>query len=71
MTRTLAIAGVVVVEMIRRKDVYVLWILTAVITLLLGSINLFGDPGIARYLKEACLSLIWICSCGNLRKRFV
>jgi len=62
MNKTLAIAGVVVVEMIRRKDVYVLWILTVVITLLLGSVNMFGDPGIARYLKEACLSLIWLCS---------
>jgi ABC-type transport system involved in multi-copper enzyme maturation permease subunit len=58
----LAVAGVVILEMIRRKDVYVLLFLTALITLLLGSVNLFGDASIARYLKEVCLTLIWICS---------
>ncbi len=58
----LAIAGVVILEMIRRKDVYVLLFLTALITLLLGSVNLFGDPHIVRYLKEVCLTLIWISS---------
>ncbi len=58
----LAVAGVVILEMIRRKDVYVLLFLTALITLLLGSVNLFGDPNIARYLKEVCLTLIWISS---------
>lgn len=59
---TLAVAGVVILEMIRRKDIYVLLFLTALITLLLGSVNLFGDPHIARYLKEVCLTLIWISS---------
>jgi len=58
----LAVAGVVILEMIRRKDMYVLLFLTALITLLLGSVNLFGDANIARYLKEVCLTLIWICS---------
>ncbi|MCI0539059.1 MAG: ABC transporter permease [Verrucomicrobiales bacterium] len=48
--------------MIRRKDVYVLLFLTALITLLIGSVNLFGDAKIARYLKEVCLTLIWISS---------
>ncbi len=57
-----AIAGLVIVEMIRRKDIYVLLFLTALITVLLGSMNLFGDPGIGRYLKEFCLLLIWISS---------
>ncbi len=58
----LAVAGVVILELIRRKDVYVLLILTALVTLLLGSVNLFGDANIARYLKEICLTLIWISS---------
>jgi ABC-type transport system involved in multi-copper enzyme maturation permease subunit len=58
----LAVAGVVILEMIRRKDVYVLLFLTGLITLLLGSVNLFGDANIARYLKEVCLTLIWISS---------
>ena len=58
----LAVAGVVILEMIRRKDMYVLLFLTALITLLLGSVNLFGDANIARYLKEVCLTLSWFCS---------
>lgn len=57
-----AVAGVVILEMIRRKDVYVLLFLTALITLVLGSVDLFGDAKIARYLKEVCLTLIWISS---------
>lgn len=56
----LALTGVVVKELYRRKDFYVLFIMTAVITLLMGSINFFGDAKIARYLKEICLLLIWI-----------
>jgi Cu-processing system permease protein len=62
MHNSLAVASVVILEMIRRKDVYVLLFLTALITLLLGSVNLFGDPNIARYLKEMCLLLVWISS---------
>lgn len=58
----LAIAGVVIVEMIRRKDVYVLLFLTGLITLLLASVDLFGDPKVIRYLREICLTLIWISS---------
>jgi ABC-type transport system involved in multi-copper enzyme maturation permease subunit len=57
-----AIAGVVIKEMYRRKDFYVLFILTALITLVLASVSLFGDDKIVRFLKEACLLLIWISS---------
>src|SRR5262249_27798028 len=35
---------------------------TAKGTRVVGSVNLFGDPSIARYLKEVCLLLIWISS---------
>ena len=62
MQKISAVAGVVILEMIRRKDIYVLFFLTALITLVLGSVDLFGDAKIARYLKEVCLSLIWMCS---------
>ena len=55
-----AIAGVVIKELCRRKDFYVLFILTALITLSLGSVNFFGEDKIARYMKELCLLLIWI-----------
>jgi len=62
MKNSLAVAHVVLLEMIRRRDIYVLLFLSVLITLLLGSINLFGDERIARYLKEACLTLIWLSS---------
>ena len=57
-----AIASVVLTEMIRRKDFYVLFFLTALITVVMGSVNFFHDANIVRYLKEICLLLIWICS---------
>jgi Cu-processing system permease protein len=62
MSNVLALAGVVIKEMYRRKDFYVLFVLTALITLLLGSVKFFNDDHIVRYLKDACLLLIWISS---------
>lgn len=62
MNNVLAISEVVVKEMYRRKDFYVVFILTALITLMMGSINFFNDDKIVRYLKEICLLLIWISS---------
>jgi ABC-type transport system involved in multi-copper enzyme maturation permease subunit len=55
----LAIAGVVIKEMYRRKDFYVLFVLTALITLVMGSVTFFNQDNIIRYLKEICLFLIW------------
>lgn len=60
MDKTLAIASVVVKELYRRKDFYVLFVLTALITLLMGSVSFFDDRSIVRYLKEICLLLIWV-----------
>jgi ABC-type transport system involved in multi-copper enzyme maturation permease subunit len=57
-----AIAIVVLKEMIRRKDFYVLFVITALITLVMGSVNIFHDQSISGYLKEFALLLIWICS---------
>lgn len=62
MNKSLAIGGVVIKELYRRKDFYVLLVLTALITGLLGTVNFFNDPKIVRYLKEVCLLLIWISS---------
>src|SRR5262245_56338082 len=61
-TNAWAVAGVVIKELCRRKDFYVLFVLTALITLLMGSVNIFNEGGIVRYLKEICLFLIWISS---------
>ena len=61
-TNAWAIAGVVIKELCRRKDFYVLFVLTALITLVMGSVDIFNEGGIVRYLKEICLFLIWISS---------
>jgi len=60
MSTVLALSGVVIKELYRRKDFYVLFVLTALITLLMGSMSFFHDHSIVRYLKEICLLLIWI-----------
>src|SRR5690348_2771686 len=60
MNTVLALSGVVIKELYRRKDFYVLFVLTAVITLVMASVNFFHDDKIVRYLKEICLLLIWI-----------
>jgi ABC-type transport system involved in multi-copper enzyme maturation permease subunit len=62
MNAVFAVAGIVIKEMYRRKDFYVLLTLIVVVTALMGSINFFDDDKIARYLKEYCLLLIWISS---------
>src|SRR6266436_8632680 len=62
MNTVLALSGVVIKELFRRKDFYVLFVLTAVITLILGSVNFFEEAHIVRYLKEICLFLIWTAS---------
>jgi ABC-type transport system involved in multi-copper enzyme maturation permease subunit len=62
MSNVLALAGVVIKELYRRKDFYVLFVLTALITLVLGSVKFFDDDRIVRYLKDVCLLLIWISS---------
>ncbi len=59
---TWAVAGIVIKELYRRKDFYVLFILTALITLLFGSVTFFNDDRVARYLKEIVLLLIWVSS---------
>jgi len=55
-----AIAGVVIMELYRRKDFYVLFVLTAFITLAAGSVHFFHESNIVRYVKDLCLLLIWI-----------
>ena len=57
-----AIGGVVIKELLRRKDFYVLFVLTALITIVMGSVSFFNEAKIVRYVKELCLLLIWISS---------
>jgi len=60
MNIVLALSNVVIKELYRRKDFYVLFVMTAVITLLMGSVNFFHDSKIVRIVKTLCLLLIWI-----------
>ena len=60
MNTVLALSGVVIKELYRRKDFYVLFVLTAVITLVMGSMSFFHDAKIVRYVKEIALLLIWV-----------
>ena len=62
MKNIFAVAGIVIKELYRRKDFYVLFIVTILICLVMASVNVFNDAKIVRYLKEICLLLIWICS---------
>jgi Cu-processing system permease protein len=62
MNNVFPLAGVVMKEMYRRKDFYVLFFLTALITVVLGSVKFFNDDRIVRYIKDVCLLLIWISS---------
>jgi Cu-processing system permease protein len=57
-----AVAGVVLKELYRRKDFYVLFVLTALLTLLMGSVSLFSQDAAVRATREVCLALIWISS---------
>ena len=45
-------------ELYRRKDFYVLFVLTAVITIAAGMVHFFNDPQIVNYLKAICVLLI-------------
>src|SRR6476646_11016539 len=60
MTKVMALSGVVIKELYRRKDFYVLLFLTVVLTLLMASARFFNDSAIVRILKETCMWLIWI-----------
>jgi Cu-processing system permease protein len=60
MIKIWAVAEVVLKELLRRKDFYVLFILTAVISAVALSVNIFNDSKMVRYVKELCLLLIWI-----------
>lgn len=62
MNKTLAIAGVVIKELFRRKDFYVLFIITVVLSVLMAGVNVFNEQHVVRYVKELCLLLIWLSS---------
>lgn len=62
MNTIFCLAGIVIKELYRRKDFYVLFVITAVITVMMSMVSFFHQAGIVRYLKDICLLLIWISS---------
>src|SRR5664279_6491150 len=60
MSNIIALAGVVIKELYRRKDFYVLFVLTALLTVAAGAVNFFHDDQIIGYVKDICLLLIWV-----------
>lgn len=62
MNKIWAIARIALLEMLRRKDAYVVFLLAAVLSALASSVNFFNDHQIVRYLREVSLALIWIGS---------
>jgi len=62
MKNIFAVAGIVIKELYRRKDFYVLFILTIVICVLMAMVNIYNSPEIIRYIKDICLLLTWISS---------
>lgn len=62
MNKIWAIARIALLEMLRRKDAYVVFLLAAVLTAMAASVNFFNNDQIVRYLREICLALVWIGS---------
>src|SRR5271170_1107014 len=60
MHKIFAVAGVVIKELYRRKDFYVLFVLSALLTVVAGMVNFFHDSGIVRIVKDVCMLLIWV-----------
>lgn len=60
MKTVLALANLVIKEIYRRKDFYVLFVLLVLLTVMLLFVSFFNEPNIIRYIKEIALLLIWI-----------
>ncbi len=60
MTRIITIAHVVWLEVLRRKDVYIVFALMLALLVLLMSFDIFGVGGLTGYVKEAGLLMVWI-----------
>jgi len=59
--RILTIASIVWLEVIRRKDIYVLLILLGTLLVMLVSLNIFGLGGVVRYVLDVGLLMAWAC----------
>lgn len=62
MRRMLVLAQTLWLEVIRKKDVYVLLILMGALLVVLVSLNIFGLGGVVRYVKDLGLLMAWFFS---------
>jgi len=62
MTRVLTVARVVWLDVLRRKDFYVLLILLAILLVALVSMNVFGLGGVTAYVADIGLLMSWVFS---------
>jgi ABC-type transport system involved in multi-copper enzyme maturation permease subunit len=60
--RALSIARIVWLELLRKKDIYVLLILLLAMLLAVVSLNIFGLGGTVRYVADSGLTLAWLFS---------
>lgn len=60
MSGALAIASAIWLKILRRKDVYVLFILLGALLLTLTSLNIFGLGAVGGYIKDIGLLLTWV-----------
>jgi ABC-type transport system involved in multi-copper enzyme maturation permease subunit len=60
MKRVGVIAGIVWMEMLRKKDIYVLFILLAAMLIAMASLNVFGLGQISGYIKDMGLFSAWL-----------
>ncbi len=62
MNRITVIAYILLLNLIRRKDLYVLIILAATMLITLTSFNIFGLGGASRYIADIGLMMTWLFS---------
>lgn len=60
MTRIGAVVRVVWLEMLRKKDLYVLLVLMGALLVTLVSLNIFGLGGMVRYVKDIGYLMVWL-----------
>lgn len=62
MIRVLTMAWVGLVEIVRRKDLYVLLVLLVALLLVLMTVNVFSLGAVARYVADVGLLFVWLFS---------
>lgn len=60
--RIIAIAKLAVLELFRKRDVYVAIVLALAVAVPLAAVNAFGVEGAVRYVREVTLLLVWAFS---------